>query len=83
DQNALYWKEGSFAAIRTVGDVLERSADLEEIQKDAKLITSALKQANFEQIQGQIKEVRDLVKVAIASFDNKGWGSLSDAQMKN
>ena len=80
---AVYWQRGSFKAIRPVGDVLDRTADVVEINRDAKLISEKLKQVSFEQVQAKVSEVRDLIKIALEVIDSKGLKEVSDPQLKN
>lgn len=80
---SVYWQRGSFKAIRPVGDVLDRTADVVEINRDAKLISEKLKQVSFEQVQAKVSEVRDLIKIALEVIDSKGLKEVSDPQLKN
>ena len=80
---SVYWRRGSFKAIRPVGDVLDRTADVVEINRDAKLISEKLKQVSFEQVQAKVSEVRDLIKIALEVIDSKGLKEVSDPQLKN
>lgn len=80
---SVYWQRGSFKAIRPVGDVLDRTADVIEINRDAKLISEKLKQVSFEQVQAKVSEVRDLIKIALEVIDSKGLKEVSDPQLKN
>ena len=80
---SVYWQRGSFKAIRPVGDVLDRTADVVEINRDAKLIAEKLKQVSFEQVQAKVSEVRDLIKIALEVIDSKGLKEVSDPQLKN
>jgi hypothetical protein len=78
-----FWQRGSYKSIQTVGDVIDRSADLVVINKDANLIAEKLKQVSFERIQSKVSEVRDLIRIAIESIDNGNLKEVSDAQLKN
>lgn len=78
-----FWQKGSYKSILTVGDVLDRSADLVEINRVAKNIAEKLKVVSFEQIQSQISEVRDLIRVAHEAIVGGNLREVSDAQLKN
>lgn len=61
----------------------DRTADVVEINRDAKLISEKLKQVSFEQVQAKVSEVRDLIKIALEVIDSKGLKEVSDPQLKN
>lgn len=80
---AAFWSRGSYKSIHTVGDVVERSGDLVEIMRDGKAIANELKTVNFEEVQGRVKEIRDLIRIAVEAIDAGNLKGMSDAQLKN
>lgn len=82
-EGSTYWARGSFKSIQTVGDVIDRSSDLPEIYTDAKAIAETLKAISFQEVQSQVSQVRDLVRIAIKAIDSGNLTQVSDAQLKN